>query len=311
MATGNIILGTATGSIGDVTLMRRAGKQVSRVRVRKIGNPKTANQAANRALLNTLGTAYGYLRGIVDHSFQGKSGPLANMREFLKLNQGVARATGSVSPSGTDEGYNFNFKGETVMRPNPLKIASGTLPGVEVKEDISGSPAVSNGFKFKATINDGMSYNEVVNALGLMQGDQLTFIGIADPEFVGPRSSSNQPRSYGTVLFARVILEPSDKDMESIFINNGEIDAPNAKNEGIISFDEHMNISLTKLPAANFIAMGVIVSRYDGGQWKRSNCQMLVGEDYVSSNTMSEVYESYMLSEEVPSSDLYLNQALS
>lgn len=310
MATGNVILGTATGSIGDVTLMRRAGKQVSRVRVRKIGNPKSANQAANRALLNTLGTAYGYLRGIVDHSFQGKSGRLANMREFFKLNQGVARATGSVSPSGTDEGFNFNFKGETLMRPNPLKIATGTLPAVNIEEVKSGTPSVVVGFGIKGW-QEEMSYNDVVNLLGLEKGDQLTFVGVADPEFVGVRSDSNMPRSYGVLLFCRVILEPASGDMTTNFLDGEVINSPNPRNQGYIEIDANGCIQMTHLPASNFIAFGVIVSRYDNGQWKRSNCQMLVGEDYVSSNTMSEVYESYMQNEEVPSSDLYLNQALS
>ena len=48
MAKGNLILGTASRSIGDVTMYRRNGQQVSRARVRNIGNPRTEGQAKQR-----------------------------------------------------------------------------------------------------------------------------------------------------------------------------------------------------------------------------------------------------------------------
>ena len=315
MAKGNLLLGTAYNKLGDIVLMRKDGWQMSRVRVRKISNPKTANQAVNRALLSTIGTAYKYMRYIVDHSFQGLSKPVLNQRQFQKLSQGIARATGSVSVSGTDEGFNFNFKGEHVLRPNPWPLSRGTLPNIPLVALKSNETNRLNGIAPSGEIANyiaaGVTYQAFCNAFNVAAGTQLTFCVITDDTFTGVPSGNNVPYAYGNFHFARVILMPDDGDMtKAMFEAAGDflvIANANSRNEGDIQFKaatKAIVVSGQEYP----LAAGVITSSYSG-QWLRSNTDMIVSSGYESSNTMSEVYGSYMYDEGTPYSDYYLNQS--
>lgn len=319
MAKGNLLLGTAYGKLGDTVLFRQDGVQRSRVRLRKIGNPKTEAQAVNRALLNTLSVAYAYMKGIVDHSFQGLTKPVDNQRKFAKLNQGIARETGSVAVEGTDSGYNFNFKGESLLRPNPYAISRGTMPGVEVF-NIAAAGGLLAGFQLNQTLtallDTTTTYADFAAAIGVPVGTQLTFCIVSDDTFVGTPSESNMPKSYGNFHFARIILsdDAGNGDVQMFASEAGNIKInpayANSRNSGNILFTRLGETSLRidvegqKYP----LAMGIIVSNYSSRQWLRSNTDMVVAEGYQDSNTMSEVYMSYMQQEETPVSDLYLNQ---
>lgn len=319
MAKGNLLLGTAYGKLGDAVLFRQDGVQRSRVRVRKIGNPKTEAQAVNRALLNTLSVAYAYMKGIVDHSFQGLVKPVENQRKFAKLNQGIARETGSVAVDGTDSGYNFNFKGESLLRPNPYAISRGTMPSVEVF-NIAAEGALIAGFQLNQTLtallDTTTTYADFAAAIGVPVGTQLTFCIVSDDTFAGTPSEGNMPKSYGNFHFARIILsdDGGNGDVPMFVSSSGDITInpayANSRNSGNLLFKRLGETSLRievegqKYP----LAMGVIVSNYASRQWLRSNTDMVVAEGYQDSNTMSEVYMSYMQQEETPVSDLYLNQ---
>lgn len=319
MAKGNLLLGTAYGKLGDTVLFRQNGVQRSRVRIRKIGNPKTEAQAVNRALLNTLSTAYAYMKGIVDHSFQGLSKPVENQRKFAKLNQGIARETGSVAVPGTDTGYNFNFKGESLLRPNRYAISRGTMPSVEVF-NIAAAGGLIAGFQLNqaltALLDTTTTYADFAAAIGVPVGTQLTFCIVSDDTFTGTPSESNMPKSYGNFHFARIILsdDGGNGDVAMFSSEAGDIvinpNYANSKNSGALKFKRLGETSLRiEVERQSYpLAMGVIVSNYASRMWLRSNTDMVVSEGYEDSNTMSEVYASYMQEETTPTSDLYLNQ---
>lgn len=319
MAKGNLILGTASGKLGDTVMYRKDGQQLSRVRVRKIGNPRTVSQAVNRALLNTLSTAYAYMKGIVDHSFQGLLKPVENQRKFAKLNQGIARETGSVAVPGTDTGYNFNFKGESLLRPNRYAISRGTMPSVEVF-NIAAAGGLIAGFQLNqaltALLDTTTTYKQFCDAIGVAVGTQLTFCIISDDTFTGTPSEANMPKSYGNFHFARIILcaEDGSGDVPMFASEGGDIvinpNYANSKNSGALKFKRLGETSLrVEVEGHSYpLAMGVIVSNYSSRMWLRSNTDMVVAEGYQDSNTMSEVYGSYMYAETTPNSDLYLNQ---
>lgn len=86
MAKGNLFLGVARGRVGDVTMFRQNGQQVTRVINKNIKNPRTQAQMVQRAFLSTVGKAYSLMSKICDHSFQGKSVGAENQRRFLSLN---------------------------------------------------------------------------------------------------------------------------------------------------------------------------------------------------------------------------------
>lgn len=320
MSKGNLFLGTARGKVGDVVMYRREGKQMSRVRVRTIANPRSENQAKNRALLSTLGTAYSYMKGICDHSFQGKSKASQNAQEFQKRNQSLAR-TLTDSLSLDSENYNFNLKGENVLIPNPYTISRGTLPVVELanplnadqKSDGIGLPAIF----FAAGFEDAtITYQGMCDLLGVEKGTQITFCGIYDDTFDETTYATRSPKGYGNFHFARVILEPSSGDMTEPFVTADAqgvmtVNLPNADNQGNVSFlNIHDDVTGILINGKRYaLAMGVILSNYNG-QWLRSNCDMLVADGYQDAQRLAVAYLSYMDSQEQPASDLYLNQSI-
>lgn len=316
MAKFNPFLGTQVGSVGDVVMYRRNGVQVQRARIREVKNPRTEAQAKNRAVLATMGAAYSYMQAIVDHSFQNKTSKSANMQEFQRLNQGIARALDN-APAFDAQKYNYNFKGESVLRPNPYAIARGTLPSVQIVAPAEGQ--FQGGFKFSASLinalfgNDAatLTYQQVADIFGVELGSQLTFCIISDDNFVGAPSAQNMPASFGNFHFARIILAPNDGDGSKLFWSIlGEsytVASPNSRNQGRLEF-----ITTGQIVVAGRqypLAMGVIVSNYNG-RWLRSDTDMVVAADFVYSNGMAEVFNSYMnAAEQQPASPLYLNQS--
>lgn len=319
MARFNPWLGTQVGSVGDLVNYRRNGKQVQRVRVRNIANPRTEAQAKNRAVLATMGAAYSYMQGIVDHSFQNKNSKSENMQEFQKLNQGIARSLDN-APAFDAQQYNYNFKGESVLRPNPYAIARGTLPAVQIVAPAEGS--FSDGFTFggglEALFGDdaaNLTYNDVAALFGVELGSQLTICIISDDTFTGTPSSENMPKSYGNFHFCRIILTPDDGDgtkkFWTITASKFTVTNANRKNQGSFYIDVSDGAHAIVVAGQRYpLAVGAILSNYNG-RWLRSNTDMVVAEDYVYSNGMAEVFNSYMdATGEQPASPLYLNQSI-
>lgn len=118
MAKGNLFLGTAAKSVGDVVMYRREGSQVSRVRVRKIANPKTDAQCKQRAIMSAVVKFYQPLADTLERSWQGMS-TAKSYAKFLKANATIGRAGGYLLPKGSG------------LLPFPYKLSDGTLPMVE------------------------------------------------------------------------------------------------------------------------------------------------------------------------------------
>lgn len=320
MARFNPWLGTQVGSVGDLVSYRRNGKQVQRVRVRNIANPRTEAQAKNRAVLATMGAAYSYMQGIVDHSFQNKTSKSENMQEFQKLNQGIARSLDN-APAFDAQMYNYNFKGESVLRPNPYAISRGTLPSVEVVAPREGIFAAGFTFGYRLTsvlFGDSASdltYQQVADLFGVELGSQLTLCIISDDNFTGTPASDNMPASYGNFHYARIILAPDDMDgtkkFWAITPTQFTVANPNSNNRGSLYFDVTDSAHAIVVAGKRYpLAACAILSNYNG-RWLRSNTDMVVAEDYVYSNGMAEVFNSYMNTEDQqPASPLYLNQSV-
>lgn len=316
MARGNLFLGTARGSLGDITLYRYDSQQVSRVRVRKIKNPQTEAQMVPRIVLSTVSKAYSMMQPIVSESFQGYDGQEKNMRRFMKMNVLQLRNFNEVffwkykdGLIPRDTSGNFNAKDTFDMAINGYYVSEGDLPqvGVEYVDTISGAG-------IKAGTQDSMTYQQLCNYLGVEAGTQMTIVQLlGDPETC----------YVDRFQYSRIILSPSNGDMSTKFVNNGDIYLPNPKNEGQI------HVSLVRESDAGplwffnvpytaenekqmIIGAAVILSRYENGKWRRSTARIKMYEEIptpgvnVSPLSMSNALVSFMKDIK---SDLYLNQA--
>lgn len=156
---GNPILGTGSGSIGDVTVMRRGGSQVTRVRLRKIKNPKSYGQAEQRMISAEVVKFYSPLSGVLETSFEGLS-KSESYAKFLSINMNLARANGWGAKKGD-------------VLPYPFQLSAGSLPSPVVEGATLQTGAPAEG----ATMNMGTISQLIINEYGLQNGDQVTCIG--------------------------------------------------------------------------------------------------------------------------------------
>lgn len=284
-------MGNASGKLADVVLYRNAGAQVARLRVRKPKNPRTEAQLIQRVIQATAAKAYSLLQPICNHAFEGKSTNTENQSEFMRLNVARDRYRVKVAPMGWRALSQFNSRDLIEPIANNYIVSSGSLPEIPFGGDMN-EFIIGQG----SGITVGASYGSVAAALGLKQGDQITIMA------VGISGNAGQ---MGNLHVARIILDPSDHDMNNGFVGDGgKINKPNEKNEGNLSVIIEDNA--LKIDTGWGTSAGtVIASRYEG-KWLRSTARLFVSGQITTPVTLGEAVDSWKT--EV-SSDKYLNQA--
>lgn len=157
MAIGNLFLGTARKTIGDIVMYRRNGEQLSRVRVRKIANPRTEAQALQRNYMAPVTKFYAPLADVLERSWEGLDRQ-KSLGAFLKTNAGLARSSGWYVVKGAG------------FTPLPYKVSNGTLAPLSYSDS-----ELSLGGQSIADIKVSTISAALVN-MGYQYGDQLTAI---------------------------------------------------------------------------------------------------------------------------------------
>lgn len=277
MAKGNLLLGTASRSIGDVTMYRRNGQQISRARVRKIGNPRTEGQAKQRMLQAALTRFYSPLASCLEKSFEGQN-KMDSYSKFLAVNNRIGRDMFAVPKNAG-------------WTPVPVKVSGGTMP----------SPTVSynsvDDANFILDANAGATFNTLgdlssalKDAYGLEEGDQVTVIFA--------KSNSAHDNEVFTPYYFR------------FFIKSTSVDAM-PKYYGVYFVGgQGSNIAIVE-DNDSIVACAVIFSRYENGAWRRSNSYMALGPTLLANFTGTEGIAKWlgewMNGTTVPTSDVYLN----
>lgn len=322
MSKGNLFLGFARGKVGSVVFTRSGGEQVTRARNTEPKNPRTAAQALQRSVLKTVSQAYGLLAPICDHSFEGLQEGTPNQSRFSQLNINLLRNVqiddvNYSDPSTIVSSLSHNFASRETTYPviNPYIISQGSLPMLSYGFTAAGVPQLDlPGISAQAT----GTYQEVCDALGADPGDQVTFVWV-----YGDDSDEETAGLCTGLEYSRVILKPSNGDMDTFFVGtNGSVNAPNENNQGRIYLGQIANNVITVQPAANaagaagarriILAFAAILSRKVGATWRRSMQQLYYRADEISEEPLEwylgDAVQSFMNSE--ASSSLYLNQAV-
>lgn len=274
MATGNLFLGTARKSVGDVTMMRRNGQQVSRVRVRKIANPRSEAQSIQRMVFAAVSRFYSPLAGCLEQSWQGLS-KSASYSAYLKENLKFARE------------QHFAAARDGGFVPMPVKVSKGTMTAAryEYNSELPGFvlPGVdSDG----AVITIGVLSRWFKDNYGLQDGDQVTFIWSL--------YQIGDVANY-TAEYARMFIDPSSTDAFKL---------------GSLNTDEYSGGWSFTGPLDNLVGFCVIFSRWDGSKWLRSTQYMAVAEpnDYIGEDAQNNFLPGWMADEaNAPMSPVYLN----
>lgn len=326
MSKGNLFLGQARGSVGDVTFTHTDGVQIARARNRSPKNPQSVLQMVTRIVQSSVSKAYSLFLPICDHAFQGKATGTPNQSRFMQLNAAMLRAKLAdiiVAPSEeaamASTAYNFSFKGDQLPVFNEWIVSAGTLPVVPV-EYLSAALEFAVGPLLSVSNPIELTYQQVADALHAQQGDQLTILAIAnDPNKIGDFSPTIDAFEY-----ARIILEPSSGNMSAPFFT-GEtapfsVNLPNERNEGSVAFGwNSTRITVSRLGTLSgsegsgtsrwIQGVAAILSRRVYMTWERSSQSFVVirgGTFELNYGTFGDAYMTYLRS--ASASPLYLNQ---
>lgn len=170
MAKGNLFLGFARGSIGDVTLYRSEGEQVSRARNRHPYNPRSARQSIQRAVNSSVSRIYAAGQVLFDHSFQGFKPGKENQRQFMKVNNRILRQMVLSDLSNGTSKARLGVPGVSVAVPcEGIMISSGNLPMALFQW-----VAQTKSFDV-ITVGSGVTVAKAAELWGLVPGDIFTF----------------------------------------------------------------------------------------------------------------------------------------
>ena len=282
MAKNNIFLGTGAGSVGDVTMMRRMGKQVSRLRVRTIANPKTYGQARQRCYMAPIPKFYAPLAIALEKSWEGKN-KSESYSAFIKKNVELARANNWTLPKGT------------AFFPMPYRLSKGTLPSInaEISDAEVGDFMINGDF---SAFSDNQTFGNfsqcMINQKGLQNGDQITIISIMkiDDNVFIPK-------------YVRFYLDVTSTTNFDNYMQPYGIELDEA-NEDYISLKVSIYFS-------GLMGVAVIASRWDNDMWRRSIESLDVAPEILAAISGAGVdganIATYMPSSQANPSDVYLN----
>ena len=272
MAKGNMFLGTAQKKVGDVVLYRRDGVQQSRVRVRKIANPKTEGQALQRCFLAPVAKFYAPLAGVLERAWENQS-KSRSAQSFQRVNINKAKA----------EGW-YVLKGVGFF-PLPYQLSYGILP--RLRYTISSTVATLDAGTISGTTIGALSAG-LIARYGLAEGDQLTFVGVT----YNAETGTYRP------LWFRFLLNTSDTRAGSALSSEVSVQISTS------------GVFVTSATLQPLVAVAFIASRYDNG-WKRSTQSLAVVESVLSQvmgeDARAAAIASYQDGASVVSSDVYLN----
>ena len=321
MAKGNMLLGKARGSVGDVTFSVLNSEQITRAKAKSVKNPRTEGQMVQRILMSTTIQAYSGMQSIVDHSFQGVPYQGRSMNRFNSLNVKNLRALyAQVAGGNSGIPITFNANGMKRIALAPWILSTGSLPKVAIMEDttkVADWPVaktltrrVDNKFVDSGVYLNTLSsvtYADFCAYYGLQQGDQLTLCALT-------RNHSDE--EYGcSFKYGRFILQPNDGDMSHLLT---DATVANEKNQNIKFFEGNgLAIVFADLFDAEednrtfLYAAAIITSRLENQSWKRSNAQfMMATDDLVEGGyDMQDAIDSYNGTDIDTKSPWYLNKA--
>lgn len=262
MAKGNLLLGTAKNSVGDVVMYRREGAQITRVRVRNVKNPKTNAQSFQRAIMAPIAKFYSPLSVVLERSFEGLSKAKSH-NKFNQVNANLARANKWALPKGTS------------FFPLPYQLSQGTLPALSCEHN--GGPdtiLIGNVTPSEAPTTIG-ALSAAFVASGYHEGDIVTIILVT-----------------GTTDFQSGAYVPVTSQFE---INSASSETlANAMPE--VTFSVATNALNVKASSGQTVAGAVIVARFENEKWRRSTQYLALASNLLSHVTTSTFTEAAIAS---------------
>lgn len=250
MATQNSTI-TVKGKLGNIVGYKgRNGQRLARIRQTEVKNPKTVAQTIQRLIIATGSRAYGRMKTIVDHSFEGITYGGPTQSEFLKqaandLRVYIAANYPKFQVTDQKELKGLSWPNDAMGSGIGLMVSRGTLQTIPAE-------VVGENLVYGATMS-GSTIADVMAALGAKKGDQITICGL----------------QYGEWFESRYIInnDATDAQLAVAWDPTGAADAFDAQT----SVGDHtLIIESNRLMVKDCLAYCVILSRKEGNKWLRS-----------------------------------------
>lgn len=252
---------TVKGKLGNIVGYKgRDGQRLARIRQTEVKNPKTVAQTIQRLIIATAARAYGRMKSIVDHSFEGVTYGGPTQSEFLKQAANDLRTyfANNYPDFQVDDQLalmGLSWPNNAMQSGVGLMISRGTLPTIPAE-------IVSDVLVFGAEL-EGSTIADVMAAVGAKKGDQITICGL----------------SYGEWFESRYVINNDATTEQLAGTWDGTASAA--------AFDPQSNVGThqliidnDRLTVEDATAFAVILSRKSGNVWQRST-QRLFSTDGV------------------------------
>ena len=188
MAKSSTYFGLRRGSTKSHTFSVVDGKQITKDRVEGGKDPRTLPQMTQRCMVATVGTAYSAMKGICDHSFEGKSGGLQCMRSFMSSNLKQIQ----ISKEYNNGLFGFNKYKQPGLVPGCYIIADGSLPVALPDAEVDSVNIADK--KVSLSLASGITIADIAEAMGCKNFGDMCTVAI-----MYPRADSSY--GFGAVRF--------------------------------------------------------------------------------------------------------------
>lgn len=278
MSKGNMLLGQARGSVGDLTFFRRNGEQITRAKVTQVANPRTAAQLIQRMIFATAATAYSRLKSICDHSFEGVQYGSRSQARFMSLNLDRLRANYPMSGSGQQspiDSIAYAERNDAAYSGQGLIISRGSLPEVAIQTTGSGTSVQFGGFGLVTLSPTFSNIGEVLSSLGASPGDQITIVAMDDVGEGDTFSPVIKKSRYVVDVNATPTQLGDAWDPTGAAAAFDQVKTKVSDAKLVISGDDtYLNVVCANDSVP--VACAIILSRQEtGGKWLRSNAVLV------------------------------------
>ena len=307
MAKGIDVNGQLRGKRGGVVYYRANGEQISRAKAASVRNPRSARQAVQRMVLATSSKLTSALRPIVDHSFEGVAIGETSVRHFQSRAMRFLRNVAGVylnEPSSVSTPADFALKGAPIIGgAQGIYISTGRL-GMNGYEMVDGTTMKVVLSSELASITDAASYAAELAKLGIVPGDQLTFVTLSRNINVSVASFDNEQDFAQMARFCRVVFVselPSNWTSGNLIVNGSFNPALIKESLGLLPIiDEGQTdvqfsfASVLESGYEIYLAALIRSQKQDNGKFYYSSAALVGSTEVFDENDAYPTYLSYM-----------------
>lgn len=277
MAKSKGFFGLRSGSTKNFTFSELNGQQITKERVYKVKNPRTMQQMRQRMVMATVSAAYGYLKEICDHSFEGFGVGAPCMSEFMKANIDLLKA----KAQNDNEKVAFNAYMDKGINPVQFIVSRGSVEHACIYNFLqSGVFRFGNDTIETASISTA---EDAYKALGLQRGDMITFLLINLSANIEDKSGSVTFQPGFPLAILRLRCDKSgtiDSVANAFSVETNNVGGIKAE---FTTFEQGTFAIDVKLDESALMGTAII-SRQSAGKWLRST-------EYMNINGENESYK--------------------